>query len=52
MCVLAPAATRAYCFYGIGTILGGFANSAAERRAKCNAVPAAYRTDCYRGARA
>ena len=52
MCVLAPAATRAYCFYGIGTILGGFANSAAERRARCNAVPSADRTDCYRGARA
>jgi cytochrome c2 len=52
MCLLAPAATRSYCFYGIGTILGGFANEAAARRARCNAVPAAYRSDCYRGARA
>ncbi len=52
MCLLAPAATRSYCFYGIGTILGGFANAAAARRARCNAVPAGYRRDCYRGARA
>ena len=52
MCLLAPAATRSYCFYGIGTILGGFANEAAARRAKCNVVPAAYRNDCYRGANA
>jgi Cytochrome C oxidase, cbb3-type, subunit III len=50
MCLLAPAATRSYCFYGIGTILGGFANGAVARRATCNAVPAAYRRDCYRGA--
>jgi cytochrome c553 len=52
MCVLAPAATRSYCFYGIGTILGGFANDSAGRRARCNAVPAEWRRDCYRGARA
>jgi hypothetical protein len=52
MCNLAPVATRSYCFYGIGTILGGFASSRAERRARCNAVPATYRADCYRGARA
>jgi hypothetical protein len=52
MCLLAPAATRSYCFNGIGTILGGFANGTAARRAKCGAVPAAYRHDCYRGARA
>jgi cytochrome c553 len=52
MCLLAPAATRSYCFYGIGTILGGFATDAAGRRAKCNPIPWAYREDCYRGARA
>jgi Cytochrome C oxidase, cbb3-type, subunit III len=52
MCLLAPAATRSYCFYGIGTILGGFASEAAARRARCNAVPDGYRRDCYRGARA
>jgi hypothetical protein len=50
MCLLAPTATRSYCFYGIGTILGGFSNEAAGRRARCNAVPTAYRRDCYRGA--
>jgi cytochrome c553 len=50
MCLLAPTATRSYCFYGIGTILGGFANGSAARRAKCSPVPAAYRRDCYRGA--
>jgi len=52
MCLLAPTPTRSYCFYGIGTILGGFANEAAARRAKCSPVPATYRPDCYRGARA
>ena len=52
MCLLAPTPTRSYCFYGIGTILGGFANEAAARRARCSAVPAGYRRDCYRGARA
>jgi cytochrome c553 len=52
MCLLAPRATRSYCFYGVGTILGGFANEAAARRAKCGPVPATYRRDCYRGARA
>jgi cytochrome c553 len=52
MCLLAPAATRAYCFYGIGTILGGFANGSDARKAKCAPVPVAYRRDCYRGARA
>ena len=52
MCHLAPAVTRSYCFYGIGTILGGFANESAARKAKCAPVPSAYRQDCYRGARA
>jgi cytochrome c553 len=52
MCLLAPAATRSYCFNGIGTILGGFANDTGARRAKCGPVPPAYRRDCYRGARA
>jgi cytochrome c553 len=52
MCNLAPAETRSYCFYGIGTILGGFSNESAGRKARCDAVPASYRQDCYRGARA
>jgi hypothetical protein len=52
MCLLAPGSTRSYCFYGIGTILGGFANTVSGRRGECAPVPAAYRRDCYRGARA
>jgi hypothetical protein len=42
---------RALCFNGIGTILGGFHNSAADRRVACDAaVPVRYRRDCYAGA--
>jgi len=52
MCLLAPSTTRSYCFNGVGTILGGFANTAASRRAECAPVPAAYRRDCFAGARA
>jgi hypothetical protein len=52
LCDLAPLSTRSRCYEGIGTILGAFSNDAAGRRARCNAVPAAYRADCYRGARA
>jgi len=52
MCLLAAGSTRSYCFYGIGTILGGFANTSASRRTECGPVPAAYRRECYRGARA
>jgi hypothetical protein len=29
MCLLGAGSTRSYCFYGIGTILGGFANTRA-----------------------
>jgi cytochrome c553 len=50
MCSLAPAATRSYCFYGIGTILGGFKNLAEERRAECAKVTRRYLGDCARGA--
>ncbi|HEX6490913.1 MAG TPA: c-type cytochrome [Gaiellaceae bacterium] len=52
MCKLAPASTRSFCYYGIGTILGGFANEASARRAKCAPIPSAYRHDCDRGANA
>jgi hypothetical protein len=51
-CSIAPKSMRSYCFYGIGTILGGFTNQATARRARCNIVPIAYRPDCYRGANA
>jgi hypothetical protein len=51
MCLLAPAYTRAYCFNGIGTILGGFEAHAEDRRAECRKyTPRAYLADCYRGA--
>jgi len=53
LCLLVPAAMRAYCFYGVGTILGGFANETSARRARCDAgVPARWRKECYRGANA
>jgi hypothetical protein len=45
MCLLAPSSTRSYCFNGIGTILGGFANIAVGRRTDCAPVPAAYRRE-------
>jgi hypothetical protein len=51
-CANAPRATRSYCFYGIGTILGGLTNTPAARRAKCDTVPAGYRRNCYLGANA
>jgi mono/diheme cytochrome c family protein len=50
-CSRVPASFRATCFNGIGTILGGFHTSAADRRAACRAsVPRAYRRDCFAGA--
>ena len=51
MCLLAAAAARSYCFYGVGTILGGFQTYATGRRAECDKyVPVVYRAQCYRGA--
>ncbi|HEY3019202.1 MAG TPA: cytochrome c [Solirubrobacteraceae bacterium] len=51
LCAAAPARTRARCFEGIGTILGGFRTDRAARRAECDAVtPVRYRSSCYRGA--
>jgi len=52
-CSQAPANRRAYCFNGIGTILGGFSRDSAPRKAACRAaVPKAYWADCFAGARA
>jgi mono/diheme cytochrome c family protein len=51
-CSNAPQPTRSYCFYGIGTILGGLTNKTAARRAKCNIVPTQYRRNCHQGANA
>ncbi len=51
LCNLSPARYRAYCFNGVGTILGALHRLGNERRAACNAVaPPRYRGDCYRGA--
>jgi hypothetical protein len=51
LCRLAPVGVRAYCFQGIGSILGGFKKLSADRRAACDAVtPKPYRAACYRGA--
>jgi len=51
LCSQAPADTRALCFNGIGTILGGFAREPAQRRAACRAaVPKQYWNDCFTGA--
>ncbi len=53
LCLAAPANVRAYCFEGIGTILGGFANGTAARRARCDEfVPPRWRPACYGGANA
>jgi hypothetical protein len=50
-CLLTPLSMRSYCFEGVGTIVGGFANAAAARRAQCDAaVPTRWLPDCYRGA--
>jgi cytochrome c553 len=49
-CSTALQTTRSYCFYGIGTILGGLTNTPAARRATCDIVPTRYRRNCYHGA--
>jgi cytochrome c553 len=49
-CASSPAALRSYCFNGIGTILGGFGPSTAERRSACTAVTKKYLGDCLTGA--
>lgn len=50
LCEGAPAAARAYCYEGIGTILGGLHAYRDERRAACRAVTKQYFADCARGA--
>ena len=50
LCEGAPAAARAYCFEGIGTILGGLHVYRDERRAACRAVTTRYFRDCASGA--
>jgi len=50
LCEGAPATSRAYCYEGIGTILGGLHAYRDERRAACRAVTKRYFDDCARGA--
>jgi mono/diheme cytochrome c family protein len=50
LCESAPAAARAYCFEGIGTILGGMYADRKGRRAACLAVTKTYARACFRGA--
>jgi cytochrome c553 len=52
LCNTAPAATRDYCWTGIGAILGSFTRDGAERKASCDEATEnkAYRAACYRGA--
>ena len=38
LCSASPGAVRAYCFYGIGQILGTFTADPAQRAADCRAL--------------
>jgi hypothetical protein len=50
LCESAAKQFRAYCFEGIGTIIGGFHADRAGRRAECRKVTTQYFRDCARGA--
>jgi mono/diheme cytochrome c family protein len=50
LCEKAPAAMRARCFEGIGTILGDLHQAAAEIQAACAEITRRYRAECARGA--
>jgi hypothetical protein len=50
LCESAAGQFRAYCFEGIGTIIGGFHAFREGRRAACRAVTKRYFQDCARGA--
>jgi hypothetical protein len=52
LCNTAPAATRSYCWTGIGEMLGSFDRRPSKSTARCNAATTnfIYRQDCYRGA--
>jgi hypothetical protein len=50
LCEGAAAAARAYCYEGIGTILGGLHAYRDQRRAACRAVTKRYFVACARGA--
>jgi hypothetical protein len=50
LCEAAAAKFRAYCFEGIGTIVGGFHADRKARRAACRALTMQYFQNCARGA--
>jgi hypothetical protein len=52
LCDSAAARFRAYCFEGIGTIVGGFHVYRDARRAACREITRRYFRDCARGAAA
>ena len=50
LCEAAAAKLRAYCFEGIGTIVGGFHADRKARQTACRALTKRYFQDCARGA--
>ena len=50
LCDSAPETLRAYCWEGIGTILGSLNRYAEEKQAACRKVTTTYYADCTRGA--
>jgi cytochrome c553 len=50
LCEQAERSLQAYCFEGIGTIVGGMHAYRAERRAACRQITTRYFLDCARGA--
>jgi hypothetical protein len=49
LCAAAPAEHRAYCFYGIGTIVGTIETAGDRRLAVCTSLTRTYRDACVRG---
>ena len=50
LCASAPAYARAYCFEGMGALLGSLVPAGTDPRHTCDPVtPVRYRPDCYRG---
>ena len=50
MCDTAPAPLRAYCWQGIGTILGSFSRESQVTRAACRKATTRYYAACIKGA--
>jgi hypothetical protein len=49
LCNRAPVTLRTRCFYGIGTIVGGFSSSSAKVASDCREVTRRYLQACLRG---